>query len=747
MSCVHGSKLITKRQKYQKNMKRIIIITTAIVISVLPAFSQVVDNNGNVVDTTAIYGERADSLDAAVFVSRQAGNYLSKGKEIRTEVISAAGLCKMACCNLAESFENSASVTVGYSDAVTGARQIRLLGLSGIYTQMLDENRPVMRGLSAPFGLSYVPGQWLESIQIAKGASSVINGVESMTGQINMEHRKPTDEKPLFINAAVMSDTKMDLNIASSLQMGYKWSTVILGHVSGNVAPHDMNNDSFLDEPKMLQVNLANRWLYMADNGMQIRFGVRALQDNRLGGQMFTDEDGKHVLYDKDTYQWNPLLVKKDELDPWGSDILNRSINGYFKLGIPLNEDNSQNIAMVLDYSYQKMDSYFGATKYLAGQHSAFGNLLYQNEINESHKFTLGMSATFDRYMEDFRRQIWFNALLSDITFDNPLTKLANGGVFGEYTFHAGDKFSAIAGLRADWYKKSGDKIVGKFSPRVTIKYMPIEEIVIRANGGRGVRYSTPLIDNIGVFSTGKLFTGSYDDHILEDAWTVGGNITYYMPFGASSNTYLSFDYFRTQFAQQMVVDYERFANTIDFYALDGRRSYTDNFQLDFSVDPVERFNITATFRYTDAKIELAGRGLVEKPMTSRFKGVLNLQYATNLNKWVFDFTASLNGSCRVYDFMKDLKDADGNLIYKNGRTPVYPLLYAQVTRKLRGVDIYFGAENLTNFRQKDVILGTKDADGYVNPRVQTFDASAIWGPLMGIKAHVGLRFTLWKKA
>jgi outer membrane receptor protein involved in Fe transport len=508
-----------------------------------------------------------------------------------------------------------------------------------------------------------------------------------------------------------------------------------------------MNNDSFLDEPKMLQVNLANRWLYMADNGMQIRFGVRALQDNRLGGQMFTDKDGKHVLYDKDTYQWNPLLVKKDELDPWGSDILNRSINGYFKLGIPLNEDNSQNIAMVLDYSYQKMDSYFGATKYLAGQHSAFGNLLYQNEINESHKFTLGMSATFDRYMEDFRRQIWFNALPSDITFDNPLTKLANGGVFGEYTFHAGDKFSAIAGLRADWYKKSGNKIVGKFSPRVTIKYMPIEEIVIRANGGRGVRYSTPLIDNIGVFSTGKLFTGSYDDHILEDAWTVGGNITYYMPFGASSNTYLSFDYFRTQFAQQMVVDYERFANTIDFYALDGRRSYTDNFQLDFSVDPVERFNITATFRYTDAKIELAGRGLVEKPMTSRFKGVLNLQYATNLNKWVFDFTASLNGSCRVYDFMKDLKDADGNLIYKNGRTPVYPLLYAQVTRKLRGVDIYFGAENLTNFRQKDVILGTKDADGYVNPRVQTFDASAIWGPLMGIKAHVGLRFTLWKKA
>ena len=199
-------------------MKKYILSLLTTVIVSLPALNaQVVDHHGHAIDTADLYGERADSLDAAVFTSRQAGNYLSKGKEIRTEVISAAGLCKMACCNLAESFENSASVTVGYSDAVTGARQIRLLGLSGVYTQMLDETRPVMRGLSAPFGLSYVPGQWLESIQIAKGSSSVINGVECMTGQINMEHRKPTDEKPLFLNAAVMSDTKMDFNIASSL--------------------------------------------------------------------------------------------------------------------------------------------------------------------------------------------------------------------------------------------------------------------------------------------------------------------------------------------------------------------------------------------------------------------------------------------------------------------------------------------------------------------------------------------------
>ena len=720
-------------------MKKTILFIFAALMAAIPSFAQVVNAKGEVIDTTDIYGERADSLDAAVFVSRQAGNYLSKGKEIRTEVISAAGLCKMACCNLAESFENSASVTVGFSDAVTGARQIRLLGLSGTYTQMLDETRPVMRGLSAPFGLSYVPGQWLESIQIAKGSSSVINGVECMTGQINMEHRKPTDEKPLFINGAVMSDTKMDLNVASSLQMGYKWSTVILAHVSGNIEPHDMNHDSFLDEPQMLQLNLSNRWLYQADNGVQVRFGVRALQDSRLGGQMLHDEDGDRVFYDKDTYTLIP--TGDTRIDPWGSDILNRSVNGYLKVGVPLNEDNSQNVALIADYSYQDMDSYFGSTKYLAGQHSAYANLLYQNVINDSHRFTLGLNGTFDRYNEDFARSVWVLGPVNS-AYDG-ITNLANAGAFGEYTFHAGEEFSAILGLRGDWFKNQGFKV----SPRVTLKYMPVEEIVIRANGGRGLRYSTPLVDNIGVFSTGKEFVGAYDDHILEDAWTFGGNITYYLPVGSSSNSYVSFDYFHTQFAQQMVVDYEYGLNQIHFYALDGGRSFTDNYQFDFSIDPFERFNITTTFRYTNAKIELAGKGLVEKPMTSRFKGVLNMQYATNLNKWIFDFTASVNGSCRVYNFMENLKDADGNLLYKDGRTPVYPLLYAQVTRRFKGWDVYIGAENLTNFRQKDVILGTKGTDGFVNPRVPSFDASCIWGPLMGIKAHVGFRFTLWKKA
>ncbi len=705
--------------------REISVLSIMMLAGALTLDAQVTGPDGQVIDTAGIYKERNDSLEAAVFVSSQDGNYLSKGKEIRTEVISSAGLNKMACCTLAESFENSASVTVGYSDAVTGARQIRLLGLSGVYTQMLDEARPVMRGFAAPFGLSYVPGQWLESIQIAKGSSSVVSGVESMTGQINLEHRKPLDEKPLFLNASVMSDTQMDLNIASSLQMGDKWSTVILGHVSGNIVSEDHNHDGFMDMPEQLQFNLANRWLYLADNGVQVRFGVRALQDTRKGGQ-----EG----YDHNTYSLSGS-------GPWGSDILNRSLNGYLKVGIPLEADNSQNIAIVADYSFQDMDSWFGSTSYMGEQHSGFLNILYHNDINESHKIMAGLNGVYDRYFEDLSRTVW---MLGPVTSAmNGVTPLWNAGIFGEYTFHAGEKFTSIVGLRGDWYNREGLKV----SPRVTVKYSPVEQIVIRANGGRGLRYATPLVDNIGVFSTGKVFNGNYDSHTLEDAWTFGGNITYYFPFGASSDTYLSFDYFRTQFTQQMVVDYERGANAIWFYNLDGNRSYTDNYQLDFSVDPVERFTVSLTCRYTNAKIELPGKGLVEKPMTSNFKGVLNLQYATRLSKWIFDFTASLNGSSRVYDFMLDAVDADGNLLYPDGRTPVYPLLYAQVTRRFKGVDIYVGGENLTNFRQKYVVLGTRGSDGFVNPRISSFDASAVWGPIMGIKVYAGVRFTLWKKA
>lgn len=632
---------------------------------------------------------------------------------------------------------DSAAVAEGYTDAVTGVRQIRLLGLSGVYTQVYDEARPSMRGLSAPLGLSFVPGQWLESIHVAKGAVSVVNGVESITGQIDMEYRKPTDKKPLSLDASVMSDTKMDFNLASSLQLDDRWSTVLLGHVSGNAKSFDYNHDGFMDDPRTLKVDFANRWYFHSPAGIQVRFGARALRDARKGGQ-----EG----YDHSSYQeWEGAYSD----DPWGSDIRNHSANGYLDVAIPLSADNSEKMAFVAGYTYTDLDSWSGQSSWLENRNSVIANMSYQNEFNESHKIVAGLGGTLDRYRTVLDRTVRSEvpdpetglplSVYSDDHYDN----LGTAGLFAEYTFRAGSRFTAVAGLRGEWYSGEGFRL----SPRVVLKYSPFEQLTIRLNGGRGLRRADPLADNIGVFSTGKVFKGAFMDRTLEDAWTFGGNLRWYLPFGASSDTYISFDYFRTTFAQQMIADYELVRNAISFYRLDGRRSFSDNLQVDFNVEPLERFTVTATFRYTDSRVELQGQGLVERPMTSRYKGVLNLQYATDMRKWIFDFTASVNGPCRVYDFMLTHKDADGNLLYSNGYTPVYPLLYLQVTRRFRCVDIYIGGENLTGFRQKDVLLGSRDAStGLVSPHQASFDASAVWGPVTGARFYAGVRFTLRKK-
>ena len=640
----------------------------------------------------AAYAQQVDTLDAAVASSRMQANSISKGKELRTEVISSAGLMKMACCNLAESFENSASVTVGYSDATTGARQIRLLGLSGVYTQMLDENRPVMRGLSSPFGLSYIPGSWLESIQIAKGSPSVINGVESITGQINLEHRKPTDEKPLFVNGSVMTDTKADLNILSSLQLSDKIYTILLGHIDGNWKTHDMNGDGFVDEPALLQFNLANRWLYYTPD-WQVRWGVSAIRDTRKGGQM----DG-----------------------PWKSDILNSSLNGYVKVARSLREDGSASIALVGDYTLQKMDAGFGVNAYNALQHSAFLNLIYRNQFNEHHDLTTGVNATFDRWTED--------VLAGGQQLNGIHTDCFQWSPYVEYTFRDGEKLSVIAGL-AGYFS-------GEFLPvpRLTLKYQPFEVLVLRANGGRGIRRANPLADNIGILSTGKAISGDLTSRPLEDSWTFGGNATLHF----SETTYLSLDFFRTQFTQQLLLDRES-STDIRFYLLDGHESWSNTFQADFSTEPVDRLSFTLTGRYTDARAWQPSGQVREIALTSRFKAVFNAQYKTRLSKWIFDFTASLNGPARVYDFMRTLTDETGGLLYPEGSTAIYPLLYAQVTRRFKGFDIYVGGENLTNYTQPLPVISAAD------PFSTTFDAASVWGPLMGAKIYAGFRITIWK--
>ena len=641
-----------------------------------------------------------NEVETAVVTSRQPG--ISKLKPVKTEVITAAGLCKMACCALAESFENSASVTVGYSDAVTGAKQIKLLGLSGTYTQMLDENRPVMRGLLSPFGMSYVPGQWLESIQIAKGPSSVINGLEAITGQINMEHRKPTDETPLFVQLYGSTDAMFEANVVSALQLNPKWSTIILTHVGGTAMSMDMNGDGFRDSPENMQVNVANRWLYYDPSGTQVRFGFRFINEDRLGGQMNATRN----------------RTADNDAGIWGSNILNRGVNGYVKVGIPLEEEHNTNIAFVADYVNHRFDSSFGQTLFNGKQQSLFGNILFNTEPTERHRIEFGATFSRDAFTEGVMQPT-----AGTINRDRAETALA---AFGEYSYTT-DKLTFVGGLNLEYNWRHG----WLFAPRANFKYSFTDEIIFRALGGRGYRCSDIFADNLGMFSSSRLIRVADGLDTMEDAWTFGGNLTFYLPFGFDpENTYLSFDYFHNAFNNQVIVDQECTAGYTEIYNLDGR-SFTDTWQVDFNTDPFERFNVTATFRYTNARVTLNGQGLVERPMTSRFKAVLNMQYTMPMNKWIFDFTAQLNGPMRLPRFAADAWGME--------TSPVYPVLYAQVTRKFRGLDVYVGGENLTSFRQKNAILGN-DA-----PFGPNFNAGCVWGPLMGTMAYAGLRYTLWK--
>ena len=644
-----------------------------------------------------------NEVEEAVITARQAG--LSRLNPIKTEVITAAGLCKMACCNLAESFENSASVAVGYSDAVTGARQIKLLGLSGTYTQMLDENRPVMRGLASPFGMSYVPGQWLESIQIAKGPSSVVNGYESITGQINMEHRKPTDETPLFINLYGSTDYMFEGNIVSALQLNQKWSTILMGHYSGTEKSMDHNGDGFRDDPLDHNFSFGNRWLYYSPR-FQFRFGVKALHDDRLGGEMKSTRGADYTTS-----------------STWASNIINKGINGYMKAGYAMRDDQSESIAVVLDYNWYGTDSYFGRREFNGSQSSFFANLLYQNQLNEYHSVEFGGSALLDDYTQTL--------IQNNENFKLP-TKENIFGAFGEYTYKNDEKVTIVAGARFDYNNRYGCL----FAPRLTFKYSLTDNLILRLSGGKGFHTPYLITDNLGIMSTGRNISREtfLKDYNLERAWTYGGNFTVYLPFGYENNSYISVEYFRSDFLEQLIVDQEVDGTNIWAYNLtdlDNGKSYTNTYQADFSTDITENLNLVATFRYTDAKVSLKGQGLVERPMTSRYKAVLNAQYKTNLSKWIFDFTAQLNGPMRLPNFAAEAFGME--------HSPVYPMLYFQVTRKFRGLDIYAGGENLTNYRQHHAIIGAE------NPFDASFNASTVWGPLMGAKFYVGLRYTLWK--
>ena len=678
-------------------------------------------------------------LEGVVVEGNLSGNFVKRDGIVKGEMISFAGLCKMACCNLAESFENSASVTVGYSDAISGARQIKMLGLAGTYTQILDENRPIMRGLSAPYGLSYTPGMWLNSIQVSKGVASVTAGHEAITGQINLEHRKPTDSERLFVNLYLDDELRPEANVSTAFPVSRdkKLSSVILLHGSGDtdVRKMDHNHDGFRDLPRSAQFNVANKWLYAADNGTQVRWGWKFVQESRLGGMLdYQNTDAMREAMFRD-WDWQ---AEGTRMPLYGSHIRNRNANGYFKVGMPVGpsvydeaeqDEMRSNLAFVADFDHFDEEAYFGLNDYSGNQNSLALNLMYNHYFTYRSSLNVGVQAHLDYYRETLGNDTpWLG---SDRAYDFGRDE-EEVGAYAEYTYAVRDKFSVVAGLRGD-YNAFYDRFF--LTPRGHVKWNVTPSTTLRASAGLGYRSTNVITDNIGMLATGRelVIPALGDLDRLEKALTLGGSLTQTFGLVNPGDATLSFDYFRTQFCNSVVVDQEYDAQTIRVYDSDGR-SFTDTYQIDFSWTPVERLDIFATFRYTDSRMTIdrpdGTTARVERPLVSEYKTLLNIQYATKFRRWVFDATAQLNGPARIPTQTGDLADSR--------YSPRYPMFYAQVSRKVGKFDIYVGCENIADYRQEDPILNA------ANPYDYKFNSMNVWGPLMGRKFYAGLRFNLY---
>ncbi|MBR4995967.1 MAG: TonB-dependent receptor [Alistipes sp.] len=687
-----------------------------------------------------------------VVVEGGLGNYVKRDGVLKGETISFAGLCKMACCNLAESFENSASVTVGYSDAISGARQIKMLGLTGTYTQILDENRPVMRGLSSPYGLNYTPGMWLNSIQVSKGVSSVTAGHEAITGQINLEHRKPTDEERLFVNLYFDSEMRPEINLSSAIPLtaDKRLSTVILAHGSMDTQSHDRNGDGFRDLPESNQINIANKWLWQTVGGAQIRWGWKYVDENRLGGQKGYKESMRDDM--------------EQSLSLYGSHMDNSNVNAYLKVGTPVGaavydeEEDSElrsNIAFVADYSHFKEDAYFGLNRLDAYDHAWWFNFMYAHYFTPRSSMIIGASASLTNSNESLLNSVVGGSLIDggvyrrfDYQTDNRM-RYVEPGVYAEYTYAAKDKFSLVLGLRGDWLGAKNSAVVADdaisahyqpkeyfaLTPRSHIRWDVTPSTVLRASAGLGYRRASILTDNVWMLATGRTIATDNLNDDVEKALTAGGSITQYIKLGGYEDATLSFDYFRTQLYNTVLADQEfggEMSNKILIYNTNGR-SFTDTYQVDFQWTAVKGLDIFATYRYTNAKVSLLRDGishLVERPLTSRYKTLLNIQYATAFRRWVFDVTAQYNGPMRR-------PSLDGD-ITRSELSPAYPMFYAQVSHKIRDLEIYVGCENIADYMQQDPILNT------ANPFSPAFNSSSVWGPLMGRKFYIGLRYNLY---
>ena len=607
-----------------------------------------------------------------------------------TEIITSKELLKAACCNLSESFSTNTSVDIQFQDAVTGAKQIQLLGLAGNYTQIMFENIPTLNGIANTFGLGYVPGPWMTGISISKGAASVVNGYESITGQINIDYKKPDDIERYYFNAFQSSHFKTDLNANAAVHLTENLSTMLLAHTNFRAKAIDDNQDSFADQPKVKQFNFLNRWKYESFNGHNAQFGIQILNEERRGGQVTSNAQGQR-------YEMN---------------VDSKHIEMFAKNGFVFNAEPYSSLGLILDGHIHQQNSLIGLRQYDAKQSSFYSNLLFEaRTYDEIHSVTIGGSYVFDQYKEEFDSLNFFR-------------KESRPGLFVEYNFSPSNLLSVVPGARIDFHNLYGTF----FTPRIHIKYSLDYNTTFRVSAGKGVRSVNLISENLNYLASSREFV-VIDKPTYEEGWNYGFNLTKYNSIN-NRELRITAEFYRTDFIRQTVVDIDSDARQVRFYDLDGK-SYSNNYQVELAYEIISRLNLSTAFRYSDVKTQYDDQLLI-KPLVSKYKALLTASYVNEEGDWFFDTSVLFNGDGRIPSTQQN------PVQYQREETfQTFVNINVQITKKIDLLDLYVGVENLTNFKQENPIIASDDPFG------DYFDASLVWGPIEGRRFYVGLRLSV----
>ena len=390
--------------------------------------------------------------------------------------------------------------------------------------------------------------------------------------------------------------------------------------------------------------------------------------------------------------------------------MLNKFLISFVKI-----QEHNTNLALLATSSLYNLDGTFGPKSYADRQQNLNAQLVLEHDFSDIHNLSTGLSLNAD-LMEEHLNVSMLDCLSEEYT----------PGVYAQYTYKPSYKFTAMAGLRADHSTLYDRTYV---TPRLHVKWVPTDWMTLRASTGKGYRTPHALAENHYLLTSGRQLVDSVTRQ--EEAWNSGLSLAFYIPAGDRTVT-LNAEYYYTDFINQAVVDYDSDPTRIVIADLDGR-SFSHTAQVDATYDITEDLNILAAFRYNYVRCTYDGQ-LLEKPLQSRYKGLVTLSWKPMLALWQVDLTLQLNGGGRIPAYL----DADGTLV-SGEEFPAYPQLNLQVTREFRHFSLYVGGENLTNYRQPNPVVNA------ANPWSATFDPTLVWGPVHGIMAYAGIRMNFWK--